>query len=203
MEQIRYNRSLRGMQAKYIVIHDTGNKSKGADARAHFNYFNSANREASADFFVDDKEALQVNDYEGYFTWHCGDGNGKYGIANSNSVGIEICVNSDGDYEKAYQKTILLTKRLMKDLGIPPENVVRHYDASRKMCPLSMSGNDWAKWKEFKKAITEDVKEPEELVTCLSHVIEINDLPSAIKAVKEEKEKNSSLYWIIYKIVNK
>jgi len=156
--QIAYNRKTRTGKISYIVIHDTGNKSKGADSCAHFNYFNSANRNSSADFFVDDKKVLQVNDYTKYYTWQVGDGKGKYGITNQNSLGIEICVNADGDYEKAFNNAVELTKHLMRELDIPVERVVRHYDASRKNCPASMSEDNWAKWNDFKKELMENEK---------------------------------------------
>lgn len=154
-KQIAYNRSKRNEKIKYIVIHDTGNKGKGANASSHFNYFNGGNRNSSADFFVDDIQIIRVNDYNIYYTWQCGDGEGEYGITNSNSIGIEICVNSDSDYAKAYNNAIELTKQLMKELGIPADRVVRHYDASRKNCPASMSGNSWSLWNDFKKKISE------------------------------------------------
>jgi N-acetylmuramoyl-L-alanine amidase CwlA len=152
-KQIAYNRTPRNQKPQYIVIHDTGNTGAGANANAHFNYFNSGDRQASADFFVDKDQTLQVNDYLKYYTWHCGDGNGKYGISNGNSLGIEICVNSDGDYNAAYAKTVELTRFLMAGLGISAARVVRHYDASRKNCPASMAVNNWQKWNEFKAAI--------------------------------------------------
>lgn len=155
-KQILYNRTKRTQKPKYIVIHDTGNTARGADARRNFEYFNSGNRDASADFFVDDKTVYQVNDYNAYYTWHCGDGGGKYGITNGNSVGIEICVNADGDYTRAFENAVELTKQLMAELDIPPERVVRHYDASRKNCPASMSGDGWALWQKFKNMITEE-----------------------------------------------
>ena len=154
-KQIAYNRVARSGDVKYIVIHDTANKSKGADADAHFNYFNGGNRNSSADFFVDDKKILQINDYTKYCTWQVGDGKGKYGITNQNSIGIEICINADGDYDKAFLNAVELTKYLMKELDIPADRVVRHYDASRKNCPASMSASSWAKWKEFKDKIME------------------------------------------------
>lgn len=154
-KQIVYNKGTRNSVIKYIVIHDTANKSKGADADAHFKYFNGGNRNSSADFFVDDKKILQVNDYTKYYTWQVGDGKGKYGITNQNSVGIEMCVNEDGNYNKAFCNMVDLTKYLMKELGIPSERVVRHYDASRKNCPASMSKNDWAYWQDFKNRIEE------------------------------------------------
>lgn len=154
-KQIQYNRVKRTGKISYIVIHDTGNQSKGANADAHFNYFNGGNRNSSADFFVDDKKVLQVNDYNTYYTWHVGDGKGKYGITNQNSVGIEICVNADGDYEKAVQKAVELTKFLMRKLDISIERVVRHFDASRKNCPASMTEADW---NAFKNKLKEEPK---------------------------------------------
>ena len=147
-KQIAYNKSPRNVKPRYIVIHDTGNKNTDAGAQRHFDYFNGGNRGASADFFVDDKQIVRANDYIAYYTWHCGDGKGKYGITNENSIGIEICVNADGDYKKAVKNTIALTKQLMAELDITAKNVVRHYDASRKNCPASMTETDWADFKE-------------------------------------------------------
>ena len=43
-KQIAYNRTSRNQKPVYIVIHDTGNPGKGANANAHFNYFNGGNR---------------------------------------------------------------------------------------------------------------------------------------------------------------
>jgi len=153
---IKYNFSSRnGQGIQYIVIHDTGNKNKGANADANFNYFNGGNRNASAHYFVDDKKILQVVE-DTNASWHCGDGGGKFGITNQNSIGIEICVNSDGNYDKAVANAIELTKYLMKKYNIPLERVVRHYDASRKLCPASMSQNNWAKWNWFKEQLREN-----------------------------------------------
>lgn len=153
--QIAYNKSVRKQKIEYIVLHDTGNRGKGADAKAHFAYFNGADRGASADFFVDDKGALQVNDYNTCYTWHCGDGKGKKGITNGNSIGIEICINQDGDYHKAVLHALKLTVRLMQELSVPPEKVVRHFDVSGKLCPASMSEKDWEGWKTFHSALSD------------------------------------------------
>lgn len=183
-KQIAYNKSTRTQKPVYIVIHDTGNTGVGADAEAHFKYFNACNRSSSADFFADDTQVLQVNDYTKYYTWHCGDGKGKNGITNHNSVGIEVCVNSDGDYDKAVANTIELTKYLMNLLDIPAERVVRHYDASGKNCPASMSKNNWARWGVFKNKISESedltMTQYEELKN------EINDLTETVKIMATE-----------------
>lgn len=208
--QIKYNITKRSGVISYIVIHDTGNKGKGADAKAHFNYFNGGNRNASADFFVDDKEIRQINDYTKYQTWHVGDGKGKYGITNSNSIGIEICVNSDGNYDRAFLNAVELTKYLMKELNIPLERVVRHYDASRKNCPASMSKSSWVLWKEFKAMLKEERKILEtgnDIVWELmngKYKIEISDVQRSVNALDKAKNNPafSSLYWILHKLVN-
>lgn len=51
---------------------------------------------------------------------------------NENSIGIEMCVNKDGYFRKTYKSTLELTKYLMDKYNILLENIVRHYDASRK-----------------------------------------------------------------------
>lgn len=149
---INYNFTPNSNTPKYIVIHDTGNKSWGANAEMHYKYFNGGNRNASAHFFVDDNQIIQTVEINNS-SWHCGDGNGNYGINNQNSIGIEICVNEDGDYGTSLNNTKSLIVKLIKDYNIPLSNVVRHYDASRKMCPNSMSNNSWYKWNEFKNDI--------------------------------------------------
>ena len=199
-KQIAYNISKRNTAAIYIVIHDTGNKNRGADAEAHFRYFNGGNRNSSADFFVDDKQILQVNDYLKNYTWHCGDGKGKYGITNANSIGIEICVNSDGDYEKAYNNAIELTKHLMKELNITADRVVRHYDASRKNCPASMSSQSWTLWNDFRKALIAqgELTSVNDIVWELAHRGIITD--KALWLKKLETDTNS--YWLARKVAN-
>lgn len=147
---VKYNFSSRNNNTiEYIVIHDTGNKSKGADANAHFNFFNTADRQSSAHYFVDDIQILRIIKDKDK-SWHCGDGKGRYGIRNENSIGIEMCINIDSDFNTTINNTIELTAYLMNKYNIPIENIVRHYDASRKICPNIMSKNNWILWDEFK-----------------------------------------------------
>ncbi|MDD6308222.1 MAG: N-acetylmuramoyl-L-alanine amidase [Clostridia bacterium] len=198
MKQIAYNRTERKEKPKFIVIHCTGNPKEGANANAHFRYWNSGNVGQSADFVVDDKEALQINDYKKYYTWHCGDGKGKYGITNSNSIGIEICVNRDGDFDKAVENTIHLVRRIMGETGI--YNVVRHYDASRKICPAEMAENNWAKWNEFKRRVAEmrELTSINDIVWELADRNIITDV--ALWMTKLEDDEN--IYWLARKCVH-
>lgn len=200
MLQIVYNRSTRTEAPRYIVIHTTGNAQKGADARAHFEYWNSRSVGQSADFVVDDKEALQINDYTKYYTWHCGDGKGKYGITNGNSIGIEICINEDGDFKKAVKNAIQLVKKLKAETGI--EAVVRHYDASRKKCPAEFAKNNWADWHTFLNQV--NLEEYVELETINDIVWElwnrgiITNKDLWLKKLKQDENE----YWLARKCAN-
>lgn len=168
---------------KYIVIHYTaGASSKSGAAMANRNVF--LKRAASADFCVDDENIIQVNpDLDNYYTWAVGDGKGKYGITNGNSISIEICSNlmngasaavpnHKGWYftDASLANAIKVVRYLMIRYNLPIERVVRHYDASRKLCPAIVGWNDGYLacidgkpmptrnnsnvWREFKKSIS-------------------------------------------------
>lgn len=150
LKPIRYNFNPGRNKPEYIVLHDTGNPSPTADAENHYKYFNGGNRGASAHYFVDNSKVIQtVKDSDS--AWHCGDGKGKYGITNNNSIGIEICLT--GNRDRSISKAVELTAYLMAKYNIPSERVVRHYDASRKNCPSILSANNWAKWRAIKSVL--------------------------------------------------
>lgn len=156
---IKYNFSERkGSKIEWIVIHDTANHGVGANAFNHYKYFSGGARKASAHYFVDDKEIVQIID-DGKSAWHCGDNQGHgraiNGCRNVSSIGIELCINQDGDYQKAKENTIELVKYLMKKYKIGLDKVCRHYDVSRKRCPSTFTEADWA---DFKKKIAEPIK---------------------------------------------
>lgn len=151
----KYNISKRTLPVKYIVVHYTGSgTSKAGSAKANCQYFGRADRQASAHYFIDDGGIWEYANPKEYYTWHCGDGHGKYGITNANSIGIEVCQNHDLPFtetEKRYLTELVLL--LMNRFGVSAEHVVRHYDASRKMCPLYYAKRQ-AEWDKLKKAIT-------------------------------------------------
>ena len=150
---IHYNHSSRnGKKISYIVLHDTGNTAASADALNHYKYFSRGNRKASAHYFVDQDGVVQIIE-DARSAWHCGDGRGKYGISNSNSIGIEICINEGNNMTKTLDFTRELIRELMDFYSIPKERVIRHYDASRKICPASMHPNNWGKWWGFWKSL--------------------------------------------------
>ena len=115
---------------KYITVHETANQSRGADAAAHANLQTSGNvRQASWQWSVDDVEAVQSFPHTAR-CWHAGTTKG-----NHESIGVEICVNSDGDYLQAVRNAAALVRQIMAAEGIPAERVVTHSFWSGKNCP--------------------------------------------------------------------
>jgi N-acetylmuramoyl-L-alanine amidase len=151
---IKFNFKKGNNLKKYIVLHDSANYAPTAGALQHYKYFNGGDRNASAHYFIDSENIIQLVE-DSDISFHCGDGKGKYGILNSTSIGIEICMNHKNleELEQAYKLTIELVVHLMKKYDIPLENVVRHYDASRKMCPFHLSKDNWKAWNTFKNRI--------------------------------------------------
>lgn len=156
-----YNYSSRnGNSIKYIVLHYTGNK--GDTAKNNIDYFYGGNRNASAHYFIDDNSIWQsVEDYNS--AWAVGDGKGSYGITNQNSISIEMCCNSSGEIsEKTESNAIELVKYLKSKYNVSNDNVVRHYDASRKVCP-NWSANNWSRWTTFKNKLNGTIEVKEEM----------------------------------------
>lgn len=142
---------------KFITVHDTGNKSKGADAEMHSRLqFNGNSRAASWHWQVDDHEAIQSFPHITQ-CWAAGDGRGD---GNLNSIHVEICINEDGDYNKAVENGAELVRMIMELEGIPVENVKQHYDWSKKDCPKQMRANkNGISWSYFLNMVQEKEQE--------------------------------------------
>lgn len=158
-----YQKGRGGRTIQYIVLHYTANN--GDTARGNCNYFQGANRKASAHYFVDEDAVWQsVRDQD--TAWHCGGGiQGAGGHAyfgkctNSNSIGIEMCSDKlDGEYiitSQTAENAAELTRVLMKKYNVPEARVIRHYDVTGKDCPRPWV-RDNAAWLRFKMKLKED-----------------------------------------------
>lgn len=143
---------------KYIVLHYTGNRDDKSQSNA--NYFKSVNRGASAHYFVDEHDVVQVVREEDT-AWAVGVNYGKNNLFNTvknrNSISIEMCSNGGKIANETYKNTVELTRYLMKKYGIPASHVVRHWDVCSKTCPgwngWGANGCDASIWNQFKKDI--------------------------------------------------
>lgn len=146
-----------GNKKKFLTIHQTGNTNKGANAQMHAN-LQSGVYGASWHWQVDDKEAIQSFDHT-YRCWHASDGRGD---GNSNSIGIEGCINSDGNYIQSVKNMAELAAKILKDEGIPIENMRQHHDfdtKNRKNCPAQIrAGKDGINWNKFVQMVKDNMK---------------------------------------------
>lgn len=182
---------------KYIVIHYVGAVST---AKNNADYFYSAYRGASANYFVDDTSIWQVVEDKDT-AWHCGTSGTYYHkyCRNNNSIGIEMCcIYKNGKLdisEQTVANTIELTKQLMAKYNIPVENVVRHYDVTHKRCPAPFV-DDENRWKEFKSRLVDKPTLKIEKIDKMSIRLKINahlwdlnfDKPTNAKSVKQYKK---------------
>lgn len=132
----------------YVVIHETDNWSKGAGAKAHATAMKNGNLAGTVHYYVDSGSIYQTLDHKDG-AYAVGDGGGRYGITNRNSINIEICVNPESDYYKAVDKAEQLAASLLKQYEWGTDRLKRHYDASRKHCPRRIQ--DEGLWPEFKR----------------------------------------------------
>ncbi|MGE6629811.1 peptidoglycan recognition protein family protein [Bacillus sp. NPDC077027] len=139
------NRPGHFMKPLYITVHNTANTKKGADAANHAHFIKRSSTGVSWHFTVDDKviyQHLPLNENG----WHAGDGRGT---GNMKSIGIEICENEDGNFEKAVENAQWLIRQLMSTQGITLANVVPHKRWSGKHCPRKLLDG----WDRFKAGI--------------------------------------------------
>ena len=150
-----YNRFARSRSSvRYIVVHYVGAGSAATgNALANCKYFAGGNRNASAHYFIDNGSIYECIDPASYGAWHVGDGHGAYGITNTNSIGIEVCNNGGPFTDAEIDRLTWLVQKLMADYGVPASRVVRHYDASRKLCPLYYAQDSGA-WDSLHAQIT-------------------------------------------------
>lgn len=136
---------------KGIIIHWTANEAIRAGAHPNVKFFE--NRKygrtgyGSAHYFVDSKTILQClpNDELAYHVGAKKYKTNKYGsYPNGCTLGIEMCVNQDGDFKVVYEQTVMLTAKLMKQYGLNPDHALdRHYDITGKNCPAMFTSRHW------------------------------------------------------------
>lgn len=143
----------KGNPRKWITVHQTANTSRGANAQAHANLQSRGNsRQCSWHWSVDDHQAIQSFDHA-YRCWHAGDGRGA---GNTQSIGVEICINSDGDYKASVRNGARLVAKIAKEEGIGLDHIVQHHHWSGKDCPheirAGLQGVTWPVFMSWVKA---------------------------------------------------
>lgn len=129
-----------------IVIHYTANP--GSTAQENRDYFNglqySHETEASSNFIIGiDGEIIQCVP-----TWEVAYASND---RNSDTVSIECChPDESGRFtEQTYRSLVQLTAWLCVKFDLGPEDVIRHYDVTGKICPKYFVENEDA-WETFR-----------------------------------------------------
>lgn len=144
-----------GNTAQYIVVHNTDNFAAGANALAHAKAQHNGNLSTSVHYYTDDKKTVYQTAPHAKGCWHVGVNYGGrlFGtVNNKNSIGVEMCVQTGYDFNKAFANTVEFVRQLMMETGIPADRVVQHYDVCAKNCPSQIRKKGL--WEEFKKQIS-------------------------------------------------
>lgn len=131
---------------KYIVIHETDNEEIGAGAHNHSDFLSSNNTSPTSwHYTVDDHEIYHhIPDNE--VANHAGDS-----IGNEYGIGIELCVNKDGNFNKTFENGAKLVAFLLKSYQLSIEDIKTHHDFSGKDCPHRILKSN--RLEEFKEKV--------------------------------------------------
>lgn len=158
------NYSAGGNAPRYIVVHYTANT---ANARQEATYAATNQHPSSYHFVLDGGgtiyQVLDVTDT----AWAVGAWAGATQlIGNSESVSIEVCNDGRKFTTDEVAELRWLVRRLMRELGIDADHVVRHFDChtGRKDCPLYYAGFGNKAWETLHDTITrEDTLTPSDV----------------------------------------
>ena len=137
---------------RYVVLHYTGNN--GDTAKNNAIYFARESPGVSAHYFTDEYDTVWRSVEDRDTAWHCGAKSYRHPhCRNANSVGVEMCSRKDGTgrfyiKERTVANAVRITVYLMKKHNIPPENILRHFDVTGKICPEPFV-SDVALWEAF------------------------------------------------------
>lgn len=143
----------------WITVHESAMTLDGQTAeflaKVQYRYAFEQNdaRAASWNYQVDAYNIYQSFE-DNVICWHAGDGTATPGSGNNNGIGIEMCVNQDGNYEGTLANNAKLVASLMLQYNLTLDNVKRHYDFSGKECPSYLIRT--GRWEEFVEMVRKE-----------------------------------------------
>lgn len=177
-------RSNTPMTPLWITIHETANTALGANAAMHDRYIRSqeaVDRQVLWHATVDQDQIIQHLPWT-EVGWHAGDG--LHGPGNTQSIGIELCVNANGDFGKTERLAAQLVAYLIGQIASLkpfPDCVVQHNRWSGKDCPHQIRATPGG-WEAFlslcKEALDQAVTPAENDAV----IVTVNGSPIAVNA---------------------
>ncbi|MBP3400010.1 MAG: N-acetylmuramoyl-L-alanine amidase [Erysipelotrichaceae bacterium] len=139
-------------EIRWIVIHETDNFAKSADAQHHSDYLATNDTDVNSWHYTVDETIIihQLPDEE--VGWHAGDQMSEHG-GNMSGIGIEMCVNEGSDFDRTVDNTAHLAAVLLESYHLKIDSLKRHHDFSGKNCPAHFyKEEDWQQFVELVKS---------------------------------------------------
>ena len=143
-------------EIRFLIIHETDNRSSGADALAHSNWLIGDTTDITSWHYTVDDHSIYHNLPDNEIAWNAGDNRSRDG-GNMNGIGIEMCVNVSGDFDQTVRNTAWLCAELLQAYGLTPDDVYLHRDFMGKICPHRLITENKVTW--FKELVQADYDE--------------------------------------------
>ncbi|HEU4963161.1 MAG TPA: N-acetylmuramoyl-L-alanine amidase [Bacilli bacterium] len=155
---IRYNHDGTKLVPQGVVIHSTATPE--ATDEDEIAYFNAANRDSSAHYFIDD-DSISRAIAEGEVAWHAGS------TANHKYIGLELCeFRDEKKFLEVWKRAVWLTADICRRYGFGVDNVFSHreisatYHETNHTDPdgyFAAHGKTWAQFKADVQAALREV----------------------------------------------
>lgn len=131
---------------KYIVIHETDNFEKGVGAANHATFLKNNNKSPTSWHYTVDHKEIYHHIPDDERANHAGDKEG-----NDYGIGIELCVNEDGNFNQTFDNATKLVAYLLKSYNLDISAIKTHHDFTGKECPHNILKNK--RLGEFKEKV--------------------------------------------------
>ena len=146
------------MQPKGIIVHNTAG---AASAMEEANRMISNNSPISFHVVIDEKEVVECIPFRRN-AWHAGDGG--YGFANRNLIGIEIARSTSAQevYLQAEANAVIYVAGVLKEYGWGVDKLYKHKQFSATACPHRTEELGWQRFIALVQAELNPLKKPSE-----------------------------------------
>lgn len=144
------------MKPKGIIVHNTAGSASAIDER---NTMVNANNTISYHVVIDEANIVEIIPFNRN-AWHAGDG--EYGFANRNLIGIEIARSTSDKalYLKAEDNAATYIANALKDYGWGVDKLYKHKQFSATACPHRTEELGWKRFIDKVQKELEALKNP-------------------------------------------
>lgn len=180
-------------QTNYIILHHRA--GNGDVTSIHTQHINQDYAGIGYHYYIRKDGKIYAGRPVGTIGAHC---------LNYNDKSVGICFEGNFETEKMSEVQKKAGAELVKYLKSIYKSVVvtRHKDMDTTACP----GKNFPFDEITKQKDPKELSSANDIIWELmngKYKIEINDVDRAVKCLEDAKQQNNSLYWILYKIVNK